>query len=95
MRSGQYFPQRHSVPRNNVNGSTFWHTPRASTGRHGIALVRARSGEHRGNLEDYLAWQHVTEGGTLRSGYLANPQWIEWLQGFPDGYTDFTNWGTR
>ncbi len=23
-----------------------------------------------------------------------NPTWVEWLMGFPDGWTDFTPWGT-
>lgn len=58
-------------------------------GSHGIAWVRAESGEHRSQLEDYLAWQHISAGGQRVSGWNANPEWVDWLMGFPARWTDF------
>lgn len=47
----------------NVTVSGLQPTPRASMGSHGIAWCRARAGEHRHNLEDWLAWKHLQDGG--------------------------------
>lgn len=63
-------------------------TPRASMGSHGIAWCRARTGEHRHNLEDYLAWQHLQNGGEETPGLNANPDYVEWLMIWPSGWTD-------
>ena len=52
-------------------------------GSHGIAWSRAESGNHRSQLEDYLAWQHLNGGGSRVSGLLVNPEWLDWLMGFP------------
>lgn len=63
-------------------------TPRASMGSHGIAWCRARTGEHRYNLEDYLAWMHLQAGGEEEPGLNANPGYVEWLMMWPSGWTD-------
>lgn len=63
-------------------------TPRASMGSHGIAWCRARTGEHRYNLEDYLAWMHLEAGGEEEPGLNANPDYVEWLMMWPSGWTD-------
>ncbi len=57
-------------------------------GSHGIAWARAESGNHRSQLEDYLAWMHIQGGGQRVSGWLVNPEWIDWLMGFPGKWTD-------
>jgi hypothetical protein len=54
-------------------------------GSHGICWKRAKSGEHRHNLEDLLGCLHLRSGKEVISGGLANPTWIEWLMGFPVG----------
>ena len=63
-------------------------TPRASMGKHGICWSRAKSGEHRHNLEDRLASDHLRDGGEVISGGLAHPTFVEWMMGFPVGWTD-------
>ncbi len=65
-------------------------TPRASMGKHGIAWCRARIGEHRHNLEDFLATQWLQEGGEEVSGLNAHPEFIEWVMGFPSKWTDLS-----
>lgn len=56
-------------------------------GSHGIAWARAESGRHRSQLEDYLAHQHILAGGSRVSGWLVNPEWTDWLMGFPVKWT--------
>ncbi|ORM66094.1 hypothetical protein HA51_23930 [Pantoea rwandensis] len=63
-------------------------TPRASMGSHGIAWIRARTGEHRYNLEDYLGWQHLEAGGEEVPGLNVCPSYAEWLMMWPSGWTD-------
>jgi len=70
-----------------VNGWSFWPTPRASMGSHGVCWSRAETGEHRSQLEDYLAWQRISGGLPRSSGLNANPEWIDWLMGFPPRWT--------
>ena len=57
-------------------------------GGHGIAWSRAESGKHRSQLEDYLAWQHISAGGKRVRGWKPNPEWTDWLMGFPPRWTD-------
>ena len=63
-------------------------TPRASMGSHGIAWCRARTGEHRHNLEDWLAHQHILSGGLETPGLNVSPSYAEWLMKWPSGWTD-------
>lgn len=63
-------------------------TPRASMGSHGIAWCRARTGEHRHNLEDYLGWQHLEAGGEETPGLNICPNYAEWLMMWPLGWTE-------
>lgn len=63
-------------------------TPRASMGSHGIAWCRARTGEHRHNLEDYLGWQHLEDGGEETPGLNICLNYAEWLMMWPLGWTE-------
>lgn len=56
-------------------------------GEHGICWARAESEDHRWQLEDFLAWQHISAGGQRVSGWLVNPEWLDWLMGFPTRWT--------
>jgi hypothetical protein len=56
-------------------------------GSHGIAWTRAEQGLHRYQLEDYLGWQYISAGGQRVSGLLVNPEWTDWLMGFPTKWT--------
>ncbi len=63
-------------------------TPRASMSSHGIAWCRARTGKHKGNLEDFLAHQHLARGGVEVSGLNVSPSYCEFLMIWPMGWTD-------
>ncbi len=67
--------------------SGLYPTPRASMGPHGVAWVRARKGEHRSNLEDYLAMLWLQEGNPEVPGLNPNPEFLEWMMGWPIGWT--------
>ncbi len=59
-----------------------WPTPRAAKGMNmkltqGMADLR-----HKRYLETEVAYQEKAPGGHL------NPTWVEWLMGFPKGWTD-------
>lgn len=62
-------------------------TPRASMGPHGVAWSRAKSGEHRHNLEDFLAMQWLQDGNPVVPGLSPNPEFVEWMMGWPIGWT--------
>jgi hypothetical protein len=63
-----------------------WPTPRTPTGGR---TVKPRQDGHRSNLEEELAErQPELIGGSL------NPTWVEWLMGYPIGYTALEHWAT-
>jgi hypothetical protein len=41
---------------------------------------------HKKYLETEVAYVEKAPGGTL------NPTWVEWLMGYPAGYTDLKHW---
>jgi hypothetical protein len=41
---------------------------------------------HKKYLETEVAYVEKAPGGTL------NPTWVEWLMGYPEGYTDLKDW---
>ncbi|WP_221740216.1 hypothetical protein, partial [Atlantibacter subterraneus] len=45
-------------------------------------------GEHRHNLEDWLAHHHILSGGLETPGLNVNPSYAEWLMKWPLGWTD-------
>ena len=62
---------------------TMWPTPRAAQGESRNHTVWLRSSDKPQNLENRLAQvDPSTIGGKL------NPMWVEWLMGFPLGWTD-------
>jgi len=58
-------------------------------GSHGICWSRAEAGDHRWQLEDYLASQHLNNGGQRVPGLHVNPEWTDWLMGFPTKWTAY------
>lgn len=66
-----------------------WPTPRTPSG--GRTVREKRPSKVTGSyLEESLAErQPETIGGQL------SPLWTEWLMGFPEGWTDLEDWGTR
>lgn len=77
MRNGRLYERPISARRTNENGSTSWPTPRATMAR--MRTNPGRPGRPNLNLEEAVG--NTGEG----VGYL-NPQWVEWLMGFPVGW---------
>lgn len=88
MRSGFVYQHPTLEQPINVTVSGLVPTPRASMGTHGIAWARARTGEHRSNLEDWLAHQHILKGGEEIPGLKVSPNYAEWLMRWPMGWTE-------
>jgi hypothetical protein len=70
------------------NESGYLPTPRASVGTHGICWKRAKSGDHRSQIEDYLAWLSLNHGGQVVSGRTVNADFQDWLMVWPTAWTD-------
>jgi hypothetical protein len=62
-------------------------TPRASMGAHGIAWCRAESGEHRYQMEDFLAHLFIRCGGQRISGAVVHPCFVEEIMMWPIAWT--------
>lgn len=88
MRNGVVFQHQSAERPITATESGLLPTPRASMGGHGIAWCRARTGDHRHNLEDFLAWQHLEDGGEETPSLNASPDYVEWLMIWPMGWTD-------
>jgi hypothetical protein len=67
-----------------------WGTPRAADGmQHSLREPKnIKNGNARARLEDQVALSEGQGGGSL------NPTWVEWLMGFPTGWTDLEASGT-
>ena len=62
-------------------------TPRASVGKHGICWKRAKTGNHRSQIEDFLGWLSLQHGGQVVSGRTVNPDFQDWLMVWPTQWT--------
>jgi DNA (cytosine-5)-methyltransferase 1 len=66
-----------------IEAVAMWPTPRAAQGESRNHTVYAREYGKPQNLENRIAQREPTAiGGKL------NPMWVEWLMGFPTGWTD-------
>lgn len=84
MRNGRCYRRQMSAHRTSGKGSSLWPTPRGSEGGVGMVggtghweMLQAKTD----SKEEALA-MGAGNGGKL------NPTWVEWLMGFPDGWTD-------
>ena len=72
-----------SMPRTDATGSGWWPTPTASDHKGSGRTIIRKDGKNRLNDRlDYATEQREPNGGQL------NPTWVEWLMGFPTGWTD-------
>jgi hypothetical protein len=88
MRDGECCEDTMSEPPTVANESGFLPTPRASVGTHGICWARAKTGEHRSQLEDFLGWLSLNHGGQVVSGRTVNSDFQDWLMAWPTQWTD-------
>jgi hypothetical protein len=72
------YPTRPKATKSRKGEKMVFPTPRTQMTR----PVKIREGGHRCNLEEVVA-----EKENLTSGQL-NPTWVEWLMGYPTGWTD-------
>jgi hypothetical protein len=79
-RNGVLYQQEDWVPAINVSGSSLWPTP---TARDGKGASGHKSLARR--MADLTYRAQIVSGVT--SGSL-NPTWVEWLMGFPSGWTN-------
>ena len=89
MRNGTCCRLQPLAPHTGENGSGLWPTPRASEWK-GTGPLGSKSHKHR--LDRGYLDATVQERGQ-RTGKL-NPTWIEWLMGYPLGWTDLEDSAT-
>ena len=105
MRNGMCCPLRPLVPRTSGNESFLWPTP-ASV----IALIHLNSAVKMWStptVRDAGTLKHVMRGSCslemgneiiqplpVQAGGTLNPTWVEWLMGFPLGWTDLKDSAT-
>lgn len=77
MRSGIAYQLPQLAPLTSGIGSGSWPTPRKTMRRGWIAYLRPNA---RGNLEEVL--------GAMGERGPINPEWTEWLMGFPIGWSE-------
>ena len=66
----------------------FWPTPNAGDGKNAVVRIRQKSNQ------TMLGEAIALESPSLTGGTL-NPAWVEWLMGFPIGFTNSKDWVTR
>ena len=79
-----------------VHGNRMWPTPAARDWRgangYDATLNKLQNGI-RAHLDQLPNAVQMTEGKAIRG--TLNPTWVEWLMGFPIGWTDLKHWVTR
>jgi len=65
-----------------------WRTPQARDWRNARAIEKWTSGERQPGLNDQVAATFGKRGTVAERNGQLNPQWVEWLMGFPIGWTE-------
>nr|WP_330019139.1 hypothetical protein [Akkermansia sp.] len=65
----------------------FLPTPRACIGTHGITWSRAEQGNHKCNLEDYLAYLYIRNGRKRVRGMCVSASFVALMMGWPQKWT--------
>ena len=95
--AAKMWPTPTSTERSGINPKTgtgaglskaakMWPTPRAALGMTFKLSQGLADLQHKKYLETEVAYVEKAPGGTL------NPTWVEWLMGYPAGYTDLKDW---
>lgn len=88
MRDGECLELKVLEPLTQERESGLLPTPRASVGTHGICWKRAKDGNHRSQIEDYLGCLSLKNGGQVVSGRTVNADFQDWLMVWPIQWTD-------
>lgn len=103
MRNGRVSQRRPLVPLIDVTGSSWLPTPTQSVGGYnqsngknaairspslGLAVVLWPTPTEHGNYNRKGSSPTSVDGLATAAGGALNPRWVEWLMGFPDGWTD-------
>lgn len=98
MRSGRLYPRATWERHTTADGCSYWPTPTASDGDEYTSnlsyfIRRQKQIGGRGNLPVVVA---LYPGGRTRNGYYGRlaPPWVEWLMGFPAGWSGYEHLGT-
>ncbi len=62
-----------------------------SSGSRNLAGSKANLGV---SLTDFVKFGNSTTSRGMKAGGALNPRWVEWLMGYPDGWTDLGDWAT-
>ena len=85
-KDGSFCP---NVPVNGLLGRAVWATPTARLGNgRGAQAKRFTDPSQHYDLDDQVLSVAVAENGGASPGGSLNPAWVEWLMGFPAGWTD-------
>lgn len=86
MQNGRLWARTMSAAHTDEKEYGYWPTPKLQDSRHAIRRHMKPGCTHwKGNLGEVVASIHyidITNGGRL------NPNWVEWLMGWPIGWTD-------
>jgi len=98
MRNGALYQRPRWVHPREGPDCSFWPTPKAQNDAGGVGYQQSR--QARGTTTRWptlTGAARIAAGRPMQSPGLLNPTWVEWLMGFPPGWTDcdFTPSATR
>lgn len=91
MRNGECWERTTSAPTTSENESGYWPTPLSGPGNSSCTMETALkwdNGKYQLTLTMEVAREEKAAGRHIPHGTL-NPPWVEWLMGWPIGWTDF------
>lgn len=101
MLNGNAYQQHTLVPRISGTGFSYWPTPRCTEAtmkarRPSSELVSGKRSHGWDAVEalwdaahtHHRTWPGIVQPGQITDGAVLNPQWWEWMMGFPAGWTD-------
>ena len=87
MQSGIAYQRHRSAPRTSETDSSLWPTPAASDYKGAPSLKRVQERAKQSTRGVRLP-EHISRKFQIEVRGKLNPAWVEWLMGFPIGWTD-------
>jgi len=89
MRNGECWEQQTLAHHTKGTGFGLWATPAASDGQRGGTITDKMTGQSLPQMVNTPAkWPTPTVQDSEQAGGQLNPTWVEWLMGWPPGWTD-------